>query len=186
MKTRFLTLFVSFALALTANAADRALQIDKALSSVDIEVKATMDSFSGRLDNYEASILFAPDSPKPVAATFQFRFADLKTGKPKRDDAMLKWIGSDKTPDGRFELSAIETAPDGKMLARGKLTIHGVSQPVEFPITVLTQQLACSIDGEATIDTQKFELPIIRMMGMLKVNPLVKIRIHIQGTLPAL
>jgi hypothetical protein len=40
----------------TAGAAERALVIDRAQSRVEIEVKATVDSFTGKLDAYEARV----------------------------------------------------------------------------------------------------------------------------------
>jgi iron complex transport system substrate-binding protein len=39
--------------------------------------------------------------------------------------------------------------------------------------------------GDASLDTREFGLPVIRLFGLLKVDPVVRVRFHLQGTAPA-
>ena len=71
-------------LPLAALAAERPLKIDHSRTFIDVDVKATMDSFTGHLDAYEA-VVNVDDTGKIKSASFVFKFADLKTGKPDRD-----------------------------------------------------------------------------------------------------
>lgn len=166
-----------------AVAAPTPLSIDPAQSRVEVIVKATVDSFTGTLDAYKADITV--DAGRVTAATISFRFADVHTGKPARDEAMHEWQDTPKHPDGVFTLKTIETAADGRLTARGALVLHGVSREIAFPISVTTDHRLYAIDGEAPLDTREFGLPIIRKFGLLKVNPLVKVRFHLQGTVAA-
>lgn len=178
---RLLTL--SAGLALAAVAADTPLKIDRARSFVDVEVKATVDSFTGRLEKYQAAITADSATKRIKAAKFEFRFADLKTGKPDRDAKMLAWLGSPEAA-GVFDLGVLALTPDGQGQANGRLTFHGVSERIEFPVTVVRDGLGYTIKGEAEIDHRNWGLKVIRMMGLLKVDPVVRVKFQVVGELP--
>ncbi|AOS46397.1 YceI-like domain protein [Lacunisphaera limnophila] len=156
------------------------LTFDPAASRVEVVVKATVDSFTGRLEKFEPEVTLGADG-QIATARLRFRFADVKTGKEKRDRAMHEWQQTDRFPDGEFELATLTPAPDGRWLATGRLTFHGQTRPLDFPVTLKWQGPAATIDGEAQIDTREFGLPVIRMMGLLKVDPLVLVRFHLEG-----
>jgi len=166
-----------------AFAAPQALVIDKDQSKVEILVKATVDSFTAKLANYNAAISVEPGAAKVDSAVFTFHFADVKTGKDARDAEMLKWEGTDKTPDGTFTLSKIDPVADGHFTAHGTLNFHGVPREMMVPVSVTMDGKLYAIDGEATLDTRDFGLPIIRKFLMLKVDPVVIVRFHLQGML---
>ncbi len=157
------------------------LQCDPAQSHVEIIVKATVDSFTGRLDKFTSEITSGPDA-RIATAHVHFHFADVKTGKEKRDRAMHEWQQTDQYPDGDFVLETLTSQPEGEWKAHGKFTLHGQTRTLDFPVTIVTEHALCAIDGEATIDTRDFGLPIIRMFGILKVEPEVRVRFHLQGT----
>ena len=70
-----------FLLPLLAVAAERPLKIDRGSTFVDVDVKATVDSFTGRLDAHDTRIT-VDDAGKIKTAVLTFKFRDLKTGKP--------------------------------------------------------------------------------------------------------
>lgn len=162
---------------------ERQIKIDRTKSFVDIDVKATVDSFTGHLDRYT---LTAPvdATGKIKDALLNFKFADLKTGKPDRDTAMLEWLGSAEAA-GTFDLGLLALAPDGQGQASGKLTFHGQTQLVEFPVVVKTQDGVYTVTGKTVIDYRNWGLKKIRKFGMLTVDPEVTVRFQFVGTLPA-
>lgn len=178
-----LALLLAFAGAVVA-AADQPLAINSAHSTIEVAVKATMDSFTGRLAAYDLRMRADPATGAITATSLGFRFADLQTGNPKRDAAMLAWIGA-AHPDGRFELTRLEAGAGARLQAHGNLTLHGVTRPIEFPVAVTTDRSVYALDGEVTVDHRQFDIPIIRLMLVLKVNPLVQVRFHLQGALAA-
>ena len=107
---RFFALLLLLPLALAA--VDRPLKVDRSRSYVDVDVKATADSFTARLENYELHTV-VDDKERVKSAVLTFRFADLKTGKAERNAGMLDWLGGDE-PAGRFELGILALTPLGR------------------------------------------------------------------------
>ena len=168
-------------LPLVLSAADRALKIDKARSYIDVDVNTTIN-FTGRLENYDTT--FSVDAAGKIkTAVLAFKFSDLKTGKTDRDAKMIAWLGGGE-PQGKFEVGILAIAPDGQGQVNGKLTFHGESQQVEFPVNVTHVDGTYTITGETTIDYRNWKLKVIKMALVLKVNPEVKIRFKFTGTLP--
>lgn len=159
-------------------AAERPLKIDRGRSFVDVDVDATKN-FTAHLDAYDARVM--EDAGKIKSAVFTFRFADLKTGNKDRDTDMIEWLGGG-SPEGRFELGNLAVTPNGIGQASGRLIFHGVTERIEFPVTVIREGDAFVITGETTIDYRNWKLKVIRIALMLKVDPEVKIRFKFTGT----
>jgi len=166
-------------------AAPASLTIDPAQSRIEVIVPCTMDSFIGTLDTYAANITV--DGVRVTGATLGFNFTDVHTGKPARDGAMNEWQGTAQNPKCAFVMSSLE--PIGGSVSRfnahGTLNLHGVTTEIAFPVSVTTDQQLYAIDGEAPLDTRNFGLPVIRKFGLLKVDPLIKVRFHLQGVVNA-
>jgi len=175
---RLLALFL--ALPLAALAADRMLKPDPARSYIEVDVSVTMDSFTARLENYD--LRMTADEKRAVKSTvLNFKFADLKTGKPERDQKMIAWLGGGE-PTGRFEAGIIALTPDGQGRVTGYLTMHGKKELVEFPVNVTKNGEEFTVSGEATVDYRTWGLKVIRMAMVVKVDPEVKVRFKFIGT----
>jgi polyisoprenoid-binding protein YceI len=172
-------------LAISASAAEQPLAIDKAGSHIEIQVKATADSFVGKLTEYAPTVLVDPATGKVSGAKFAFHFKDVKTGNDKRDREMNVWQQTDKFPESDFALETLAPATDGKLMAKGALTLHGVTQTLSFPVAVTRSETKVTIEGDATVDTRTFGLPVIRKFALLKVDPLVVVHFHLVGTISA-
>lgn len=183
MRTLFpITVFlVALSMAANARAAEHPLAVDFARSHIEVAVKATLDSFVGRLTAYEPTIALADDG-RVTAARIAFHFRDVATGKGSRDKAMHRWQETETHPDGVFVLGSLEPEQGGSAVARGELTLHGVTRELRFPVSINRDGRWYAFDGDATVDTREFGLPGIRMLGLLKVDPLVHVRFHLQGT----
>ena len=163
-----------------ARAAELPLKIDAAQSRVDVVVKATVDSFTGRLEAYDAAIIVEPVAGEIRSARFAFHFADVKTGKKDRDEQMHEWQDTPHHPDGEFVLTSLAKV-DGALMANGTLRLHDHAQEIRFPVSVSHEGGLFAIDGDAVIDTRDFGLPIIKKFLVLKVDPEVRVRFHLQG-----
>lgn len=166
-------------LPLALAAADRGLKVDRSRSYVDVDVKATLDSFTARLDAYDLQATI-DDGGRVKTAVLGFRFADLKTGKPERDAGLIAWLGGGD-PTGRFELGLLALTPSGQGRASGNLTFHGQTALVEFPVNLTRAGEAHVITGEATVDYRQWGLKKYRKLGVLTVDPLVKVRFKFTG-----
>jgi polyisoprenoid-binding protein YceI len=184
MKTPFLALALALLLAPLARALDVPLIVDKTRSRIEFSVKATVDSFTGKLTAYELELLHDPAAPGKISrAELRFRFGALKTGNEKRDQEMYHWQSNEQFPECVFTLTALEpAATPGHYTARGQLIFHGTTRDLVFPVSIsTTPDNSYVIDGEARIDTRDFGLPVIRKLLLLKVDPVVVVGIHLQA-----
>ena len=180
MKSGFLALLATVA-AFACRGEVAPLRIDPDRSRVDIAVKATVDSFVGKLEAYQAEVCVEPVKGEVVSARFAFRFADVKTGKADRDEQMHAWQDTEHHPDGVFTLASITRGEDGRLTAAGTLRLHDLAREIRFPVSVFHDGGRFSIDGEATLDTRDFGLPVIKKFLVLKVDPAVRVSFHLQG-----
>jgi polyisoprenoid-binding protein YceI len=182
MKWRTL-LLLSIWPAVAVMAAERPLTVDRSRSSVEVAVKATVDSFTANLPDYQTELILDDATGRITRAQFAFNFWNLKTGKDKRDAKMHEWQDTGSHPQGEFKLLSLQPTSAGHWIAAGELQIHGVTRPVSFPVTITNDRKQYAIDGEAVIDTREHGLPVIRLFGLLKVDPLVTVRFHLQASL---
>ena len=172
-------------LATQSQAAEQPVVVDKAHSQIEIVVKATMDSFTGKLTDFAPTVTVNPVTGEITSANVRFHFNDVKTGNEKRDHEMHVWQQTEQFPDGIFKLNIFVPLADGKSKVIGTLTLHGITAPLSFPVTVTREGSTLTVAGEAVVDTQAYGLPIIRKFALLKVDPLVVVRFHLSGTIPA-
>ena len=180
MKSIFLIL-VAGLMATAGAARAETLALDRAHSKVEVAVRATVDSFVATLADYDAALTTTADGGQIAGAAFHFKFADLKTGKAERDRQMNEWQETTTYPDGEFTLAALEPLGDGRFTARGALRLHGVSKPLAFPVTITSDRTLFAVSGEAPLDTREFGLSPIRKFAVLKVNPVVTVKFHLQA-----
>lgn len=176
--------FVLFVLALAGHgplaATEHPLVLDPANSRIEVAVKATLHGFTGLLSRYDAAVAL-DDQGAVCSARVRFDFRTLNTGKPDRDRAMWAWEEAETFPNGEFALTSLRSVPAGGFEATGKFTFHGVTRELRFPVTITHDGPVYAIDGEVPLDTRDYSLPIIRMIGLLKVDPIVRVRFHLQG-----
>ncbi len=158
---------------------EQLLQIEKANSKVEVAVNVTAHSFVASLENYDLKIMVDTESAKILNTEFSFDFEDLKTGKKARDKAMLKWEEHHKFPTATFVLAKIHELGE-KIIAEGKLTLHGIEKDISFPINVHTEGPQWTIDGSTIIDHLDWDLPIVKVL-VLKVDPELTVTIHVEG-----
>ena len=183
MKTRLFMLCAGLAWLSEAWADSRALVIDQNGSSVRIDVSATAHSFIAQLKDFDAKITLDSAQGKVLAANFSFLFSNLKTGDEERDAEMYAWAETGRFPYGAFTLNSVASGAGGHFLAQGRLLLHGVDRPVNFPFTVRVEGRVLTIDGAATLDTRDYGLPIFRKYFFLRINPEVRVRFHLLGKL---
>ena len=172
----------SLALLPVAARADR-LAVDQEKSHIHVDAEATGHSFTGTLQKYASTVSGDPSTHQPTAFKLEWDFNDLKTGEAKRDKEMIKWLGGGK-PKGSFTFTkSWKDKKSGKDYAMGDLKINGVSKTISFPYSVSLDGDWVTIDGEAVINYKNHSLPLIRSMGIMTVDPQLKVRFHVVGEL---
>ena len=159
------------------------LEVDYKQSKIDVAVSATIDSFVGHLEKYEATVDCDSSANLPNKAGVSFNFSDLKTGNPDRDVEMLKWLESTNSK-ATFALTGWQQSGTTN-LAVGELTIHGVKKSIQMPVTAKNINGIWDITGEADFDYRDFNLPKIRKMLVLVVDPHLQVTFHLVGKISA-
>jgi polyisoprenoid-binding protein YceI len=141
-----------------------------------------MDSFVASLTSFDATVSADPAEKHVSAAQIKFRFSDVKTANDKRDAEMNHWEQTEQFPDCIYVLDTLQPATGGTFTAHGKFTLHGVTKEITFPVTVSFQDAnLCKIDGDVPLDTRDYGLSVIRKFAMLKVNPVLQVKFHLEG-----
>lgn len=156
------------------------LEVDKSRSRIQVDAKATGHRFTGNLKSYEVDVEGDANSLDPKSFKLNWKFKDLDTDDAKRDAEMLKWLGSDDEK-GSFKLDKAWIDEKGAPHGAGTLTIHGVSKNISFPYTAKKDGDWVTIDGEVSMDYRNFDLPVIRALAVMTVDPQLVVRFHVVG-----
>ena len=155
------------------------VEIDSEQSFINVEVHVPLQNFRSHLASYNAAVGLGGDGNiSDVALTF--RFSDLHSGNGVRDAHMMAWLGGVEAT-GAFILESLTSAADGTEHALGLLEIHGVKQPVKFPVVVERHGRDYTISGEVHFDYRQWELPLLSRVGE-RVDPQLTVRFKLAGT----
>ena len=158
------------------------LVLDRTQSHIDIAVKATVDSFVARLEDFDVAITLDREGGRVESAAFHAGLSAVRTGRAGRDHNMSDWLQTKDFPHVVFVLSAVDRGSNGALTAHGRFQLHGQLHDLRFPVTVTVSRGLTTIDGTATLDTRDFGLPIVRFL-VLTVDPVVHGHFHLQGGL---
>ena len=165
-------------------AADQKFAVDEARSSVEVGVRAMIDSVTARFTDFDADLSVPGGNIGGVSGQVHFVLANLKTGNDERDAQMYNWLQEGSFPNG--DLSIASLAPDGRgnFAASGRLKFHGTEGAASFPVKIKLEQGILTVEGDTSLDTRDYGLPIYRRFLILTVDPVVHVRFRVTGRLP--
>ena len=175
--------FLSLCLATTALADDRAVSVARDQSRITIKVSPNVDKFTASVSNFKLQLSADGTEDRVNSVRLSFRFDAIRTGKPDRDKAMNEWENATVFPNVEYALTKLAHRDGTAYTAEGLVTLHGVQKLVSFPVTIAMNGPTMIVDGESTIDTREFGLPVIRKFMVLTVDPHLTVIFHIEGTL---
>lgn len=171
---------LSILLCMAGTAYCATLEVNQARSRIQVDAKATGHDFTCTLEKYTMKASGNGSTLAPESLELNWNFSDLKTAEEDRDAAMIKWLGGGK-PQGSFKFVKYWTDNKGTTNAQGTLTINGVSKTIYFPFTVKKTGEWATIDGKVSMDYQNFNLPVVRALAVMTVDPKLAVRFHIVG-----
>ena len=96
------------------------------------------------------------------------------------DKNMHKALKAEQFADIRFRLKGVEPAAAGSYAEAGWLTVAGVEKPVTLNLQVRRTAAALAVTGTTDLLMTDYGVtPPKAMMGMLKTNPKVQIKIEL-------
>lgn len=167
-------------------------KIDTSHSAVNFAVRHLMISkVRGRFTSYTGAAVYDEAAKTWTSAEGSIDVASVDTHEEKRD-AHLKsadFFDAEKFPKITFKTTAVEARGDDKFLARGLLTIHGVTKEIALDVE-LTGQGKDPWGGERTafsakgsIDRKEFgmEFNMALDAGGVMVGDKVEIDIEVEA-----
>lgn len=108
--------------------------------------------FEGSFARFAARIDFDPDQPAAGSISADIDLGSVDTQYAERDEYLRdpEWFHIARWPEAQFRATAIEPAAAG-FVARGELTLRGVTQPVELPFTFTTTPAGARLEGTASL-----------------------------------
>lgn len=94
----------------------------------------------------------------------EIRWRDIDTKNGTRNRHMLKTVDEEHFPVIRFDLAGA-TGDTGQVRLNGTLTLHGVSQPVEWPAVVRVDADSLSVAADFPVDMRDYDIkPPVRFL----------------------
>lgn len=118
---------------------------------------------TGRLNQVTGTFDFDPAAPAKSSIEVQIPMASLSTGVPHLDEDLASdnFFDVAKFPTASFKSSKVTVVSADKLSVAGDLTIHGVTKPVVFDVTINLIGLrrnvpSAGFDAVATIKRSDF------------------------------
>lgn len=148
--------------------------------AAEFDTKATVDSFVGKAVSEPFTV--ADDAAEVVV---NFRIADMRTGKAKRDEEMQHMFHADQWPT----LSG--AAPAGAVRALAADAADAQELPLRLTIGETTRDLVAKVtnvrdeggsrlfDAAFDVSLKAFGLKAPSVMGLIRVQDIVKVSAHV-------
>lgn len=172
--------------------------VDTNHSEVSFSVKHFFTPVKGSFRDFEVKFQFDKDNPANSIVEAKIAIASVSTGNERRDAHLrtADWFEADKYPYMTFKSTSVSKVGDNQYVARGPLTIKGITREVEMPIEVLGVQMipeqmrgmmggiteAASFHAELDIRRNDFNVGTGTWAGTMVVGGNVKVEIIVEAT----
>ena len=159
-----------------------------ALSRVGFDAKTTLHDFTAATSGLEGSLEAELGRPAHEPhARIVARAAELASGDDARDEEMHARLAVTEHPTLAFELTGFvpETVDAAAQrtsgIARGRITIRGVTQEVSMPVRLaLDEARRLTVEGEMTLDLEHFGVPVPNKLGLITMQKDVQVWIALK------
>lgn len=188
MSLRILSAALLAAVSIPAMAAPVEYTLDPGHTQVEFTYNHFgFSNITGRFDQVEGSVVFDPETPSASSAKATIQIASLDAGVDKLD-AHLKsadFFDAEKFATAEFVSTAVEAVGAGKLKMTGDLTIHGVTKPVVFDVTInkvgehpMKKVPAAGFDAHTTFKRSDFGIGLYAP----NVSDEIKLEITVEAT----
>ena len=165
--------------------------IDKAHSEATFQVRHLLTKVRGRFSDFEGTIDYNESDPERSSVNLTVDAASVDTNEHDRDNHLRSadFFDVETFPKLTFSNHSITRKGDSRFDVVGDLTIHGVTKPVTFDVTLLGKAKdpwgneRIAFEADATINRKDFGLhwnAALETGGFL-VGDEVKISLSVQA-----
>lgn len=152
-------------------------------SEIHVEGSSSVHGIHGQADGATGFVEFDADG-RLVAGRLEVEAERLRWGNPLLDGETRRRIDTARHPTIVGDLTEVAATAAGAtrtLRARGSITFHGVTHPVEGELTVSEPTPGTVlVEGEQTFDVRDWDLQPPRLL-LLKVSPEIRVRIRIEA-----
>ena len=127
-------------------------------SSLTFATAWSGEAIQGRFDRWTADIQFNPDALDRSRVSVSIDMASAVSGDEQRDASLpsADWFDTAAHPKATFTASRFERTGDGRFVARGQLSLRGVSRPLTLPFRLKIDGDRAEVSGVTTLDRTTF------------------------------
>ncbi len=165
-------------------------------SHIKFEATQYGEVFEGEFGDFKGEIHFDPDNLEQARADITIDIGSIKTGSDDRDGQAKEadWFDTTAFPSAFFQARNFENGENG-YIAKGYLTIHGITIPTELPFTLDIQGgedglQTATMQGRLSLNRLDFKIGRGEWEATDTIGGEVKINLHVRavssGSLPSL
>ncbi len=132
--------------------------IDSAQSKLGFTAQQGDEKFNGGFKQFTIDLRFSPDDLAHSTLKATIATGSAFAGSADRDSALPEstWFDVAHFPDAVFTSDSIKTTGKDQYLAEGKLSIRGISKPVQLPFTLTTENGKTHAVGSTVIQRNDY------------------------------
>jgi polyisoprenoid-binding protein YceI len=141
-----------------APAAAQEWRVNKAKSSVTLQLSMDGQPVEGRFGTYKFEIRFDPEEPTDGEITALLDASSISTGDLARDAVLYgpEWLNASAFPTIRLSSASIREKTTPEYSLQADMTLRGVTKRIAVPLTIDDQGTAGKIYAEARLDPAAF------------------------------
>ncbi len=127
-------------------------------SSVRFATSWGGDPIEGRFDRWIADIRFSPEALDRSRVSVTIDLASVKSGDEQRDASLPSgdWFDAGAHPKATFTATRFEKTGEGRYVARGRLSLRGVTRPLDLPFRLKITGDRAEVSGVTSLDRTAF------------------------------
>ncbi|OYU68960.1 MAG: cytochrome B [Alphaproteobacteria bacterium PA2] len=142
------------------------------------------EAIAGRFEKFDADIVFGPDALKDSKVKVAIDLSSAVTGDAQRDQSLpaADWFDAATHPTAIFTASRFEKTGEGRFIAHGKLSLRGVTQPLDLPFRLRIEGDRAHMSGVTTIDRTVFGVGQGEWKATDQIPARVKVSVQLTAT----
>ena len=182
----------------TPNTAEAiAWNVDGPHTEINFSVKHFFTPVTGTFRDYQVDFQFDRENPENSSMKVTINVSSVDTNNERRDNHLRSgdFFNAAEYPQMTFESTSVKKVSGNQFVATGKLTIKGITQEIDLPITVLgttdlppqmqemmggITQIA-SFEASTTLDRRDFEVGVANWAQTMIVSGDVVVSISLEA-----
>jgi polyisoprenoid-binding protein YceI len=143
-------LLAATTLAATPVATAESWNVDRPHTEINFSVKHFFTPVTGAFEDFDIDLVYDPENPAASTVDVRIAVSSVNTGNERRDEHLRSadFFEAASHPHITFRSTSVRAAGENRLVARGPLTIKGVTREIELPITVLgIQDIPAEMQG---------------------------------------